>query len=502
MICVPIASTTEKAALSDLANAEAAADLIELRLDLLPKEAWRLLVKAAKKPLLLTLRAERQGGAFRGGEEERIGLIEEMLSFNPAWVDLDWDTPPALIERIKRRRAGGTRLILSHHDFERTPADLDGLWKRIDSLGSDAVKIVPTATTGGDNARILKLCRSHPGRAVAFCMGPVGLPSRILTLREGGLITFGTLEDGRGTARGQIPAATMRDLYRVKTLGRGTKVFGIVGNPLAHSLSHLIHNTAFSHIGIDAVYIPFVTPDLDGLLPAMDSLGVEGFSVTIPYKEAIIPHLDLVDEMANGMGAVNTVWRNEGRWLGGNTDGDAAWKAMEAAWGDLRGRRWAVLGAGGAAKAVAGRVARLGNPGSIAFFGRHAGRLEETARQMKRIFSVPIESSLLSGEDLGARIGKADVIVNCTPSGMFPETGKSPLSADLLRPSHLVFDAVYNPPETALLRAARQRGCRTVSGLEMFLLQGAAQFELWTGERAPLGLMREKIMERLGPFGT
>ena len=496
MICIPIAASTGVEVLSDLEKAENVADLIELRLDLLPRDTWLLLLNQLKKPLIVTLRPERQGGRFKGEEAERIGLLEGVLSFKPAFIDVEWDTPKELIESLRRKKNGETRLILSYHDFQGTPDDLEGIWKRIDSLNPDLIKIVTYATRIEDNAKILKFAQNHRNKIIAFCMGPVGLPSRILTLRFGGLVTYASLDKGHESAPGQIPVQELTDVYRVKEIGQETRIFGLVGNPVTHSLSPLIHNSAFKALGVNAVYIPFQVPDLNDLLPTLRFLGVHGFSVTIPYKQGIIPFLDEVNEMADTMGVVNTVCRRDEQWVGTNTDGDGAWDALQTADVALMNKRWTLLGAGGVARAVAYCVGTRGRPRSLIFLSRSPKKLWEMVDDTRQLFSFPIDGALLSEKDLRKRLDLTDILVNCTPVGMFPRAEETPIPPHLLSPSHLVFDTIYNPLETRLLKETKERGCHTVSGLEMFLSQGAAQFELWTGKSAPLPLMRVKSLER------
>jgi 3-dehydroquinate dehydratase/shikimate dehydrogenase len=498
MICIPIVATTEEDALLGLKRAEKVADVIELRLDLLPRKAWPLLLKQKRKPCIVTLRSERQGGRFKGEEAERIQLLEETLVFQPSFIDAEWDTPPKLIERLKKRKGKETSLILSYHDFHGTPDDLEGIWKKVNLGGGDLVKIATYANGMEDNVKILKLAQNHAGKIIAFCMGPIGLATRILTLLFGGFITYGCIEEGKASAPGQISAQDLIEIYQVRKIDRRTQIFGIVGDPLSHSLSPVIHNGGFQRLGLNAVYIPFEVPDLKGLLPAFQFLGVQGFSVTLPHKERILPLLDEVDEKARAIGAVNTVWRRGERWIGGNTDADGAWKALEGVGVDLKDRPWMILGAGGAARAVAYSAGTYGRPRSITFLGQSQKRLEEMVREMGRHFSFPLYADCLAEGDLKRWVDHDDIIVNCTPIGMFPKSGEIPISPEFLSSSQLIFDTVYNPLETRLLKEGRNRGCKTVSGLEMFLFQGAAQFEIWTGENAPLNLMRQKALERLG----
>ena len=498
MICIPIVASTVQEALLNLERAENGADVVEVRLDLLPREAWTPLLKRGGKPSIVTLRPERQGGRFNGQEGERIRFLEGTLAFDPAFIDVEWDTPPHLISSLLRKKAEKTALIFSYHNTERTPDDLEAILKKVNSLGGDVAKIVTHANAFEDNMKILKLVESNAGTITAFCMGPLGLSSRILTLRYGGFMTYGSLEKGKESAPGQIPARDLREIYRVHQIHRNnTRVFGLLGDPVAQSLSPIIHNAAFQALGCNAVYIPFQVRRLETLLSVFRFMEVEGFSVTIPHKERIISLLDGVDDKAKAIGAVNTVFKRDGQWLGTNTDGDGAWRALEEAGVDLSKKRWTVLGAGGTARAVAYTAGIRGSPSSLTFFGRSQERLEGLLRDMGRMFSFPIEGFILAESDLGKVFDETDVIVNCSPVGMAPRGHETPIPSHLLRPSHLVFDTIYNPLETRLLKEAKGRRCRTVSGLRMFLHQGKDQFELWTEKAAPLPLMEVKARERL-----
>ncbi len=497
MICIPIVASTKQEALRDLERSERMADLIEFRLDLLPREAWSPLLERKKKPSIVTLRPERQGGSFRGEETLRVRLLEEALGHHPDFIDVEWDTPPQLMGSLLRKRGEKTGLIVSYHNPVETPQDLKSTWKMVTSRGGDVIKFVTRANCLTDNVRILRLVEKQAGKVIAFCMGPFGIPSRILTLRAGGFATFGTLGVGKESAPGQIPVRDMKETYRVHQIHRGTQVFGLIGSPVSHSLSPHIHNAAFQAVGYDGVYIPFHVRELGNLIDDFESAGVEGFSVTIPHKEGIIPLLDRVDTEARRMGAVNTVYRRNGQWLGTNTDVSGAWKALETTGIDLHGKRWTLVGAGGVARAVAYSAGARGRPKSLLVLGRTRQRLESFVRDARHIFPVPDAGAVLAEVDLKKTLEGTDILINATPVGMFPEVDATPIPSEFLQPWHVVFDTVYNPMDTRLLKEARLRGCRTVSGLQMFLYQGAGQFERWTGETAPLPLMEQRARERL-----
>jgi len=497
MIGIPIVASTEVEALRDMERAEKIADCIEIRLDLLPREAWIPLLRRKKKPCIVTLRPERQGGHFREEEIRRVRLLEETLGHHPDFIDVEWDTPPHLIGSLLRKRGDETAVIVSYHNLTETPHDLDAILKEVASRGGAILKIVTLANDFVDNMKILRLLERHAGKTIAFCMGSFGTPSRILTLRAGGYLTFGTLDEGKESAPGQIPARDLREIYRTHQIHPGTRVFGVIGNPVLHSLSPNIHNAAFASVGTDAVYVPFQVQNLENLISSFDSIGVEGFSVTIPHKERIIPLLNHVDEESRRMGAVNTVCRQNGKWIGMNTDVYGAWKALEATGSDLHGKRWTIVGAGGVARAVVSSAALHGRPKSLTVLGRTHKRLERFLKDLGQISPCPVAGRILMETDLRKILKKTDILVNATPVGMAPEVDGTPIPSHLLQPRHLVFDTIYNPIETRLLREAGKQGCRTVSGFQMFLYQGAAQFERWTGEKAPLPLMEQKARARL-----
>jgi 3-dehydroquinate dehydratase/shikimate dehydrogenase len=497
MICIPIVASTLQEALGDMERAERMADILEVRLDVLPRQAWIPLVKRKNKPLIVTLRPERQGGHFREEEIVRIRLLEDVLGHDPDFVDLEWDTPPDLFGSLLKRKREKTRLIVSYHNFKETPHNLETIVGRVASRGGDVLKIVTQANRFFDNVRILEVVEKWTDKMIAFCMGPLGIPSRILTLRAGGVLTFGALDTGKESAPGQIPTADLKELYRVHQINRRTRLFGLIGNPVRHSLSPVIQNVAFQAAGIDAVYIPIQAPNLRDLIRGLGAIGVEGFSVTIPHKERIIPLLDDVDEEARRMGAVNTVYRRDGQWLGTNTDGYGAWKALETEAMDFEQKRWTILGAGGVARAVAYGIVVHGRPRSLVVLGRSRKRLERLVQDVSGMSPAPVAGAILAGADLGQILKETDIVINGTPVGMFPEVDQAPIPTRLLDSRHVVFDTIYNPIKTRLLKESGARGCRVVSGLQMFIHQGAAQFERWVGKTAPLSRMEQSARERL-----
>jgi 3-dehydroquinate dehydratase/shikimate dehydrogenase len=277
----------------------------------------------------------------------------------------------------------------------------------------------------------------------------------------------------------------MRGVYRAHTLRRRTRVYGVIGDPIAHSLSPAMQNAAFARARLDAVYLPFEVKSLGDFLDNLESLGVAGFSVTHPHKQAILRHLDGIDPLAESIGAVNTVVvRGGGKLYGYNTDYVGVLRTLQRHV-NLEGARVLLAGAGGAARAVAFALATAG--AFISVWSRRPAAARALARSV-------------GGEAIARRAAlrrqRFAAIVNCTPVGQASAEDDSPLEARELN-ARVVFDLVYNPRETKLLRLARARGLRVVPGWQMLVEQGAAQFEIWTGLRAPVAAMRRAVLARL-----
>ncbi|MGH9782039.1 MAG: shikimate dehydrogenase, partial [Candidatus Acidiferrales bacterium] len=314
---------------------------------------------------------------------------------------------------------------------------------------------------------------------IAVPMGEIAAPARLLALREGSALAYAPLDVA--TAPGQVPLAAMKELYRAGKLDRRTRVYGVIGDPIAHSLSPVLHNVGFAARRVNAVYLPFLVRDLNDFIAAIAPLGIQGFSVTLPYKQSILRHLDDCDALAAEIGAVNTVVvRGRGKLFGYNTDYVGVLRALERRT-PIAGSRVLIFGAGGAARALAFALARGGASVSIC-----ARRPERAQRLARAIRGEAIPRAALRHEFF-------DAIVNATPVGMHPQAGDSPLQVRELN-CRLVFDAIYRPRQTKLLQLAARRGIETVSGLEMFLAQGIAQWEIWMGERAPEKAMRQAVV--------
>jgi 3-dehydroquinate dehydratase/shikimate dehydrogenase len=308
------------------------------------------------------------------------------------------------------------------------------------------------------------------------------LAARVLALRSKGAFTYAPVENA--TAPGQISLEEMKRVYRTEAFNSRTRVYGVIGNPIGHSLSPVMQNAGFTARRMNAVFLPFLVRDLKDFLRSIAALGLDGFSVTLPHKERIVSELDDCDPLAARIGAVNTVVvRGGGKLYGYNTDYVGVLRALERRM-PLRGSRVLIVGAGGAARAVAFALEQAGSVVCV------------TARRMARARALARAAGGIAIERRAGRSEFFDAIVNATPVGMHPHAGESPLTANELN-CRLVFDTIYHPRKTRLLVLAERRGIETVSGVEMFVAQGTAQFEIWTGERAPLAAMRRALENAL-----
>jgi len=459
----------------------------EIRLDWLKNDTerraflkWLKAHRSRKAQLIATCRRRVGGGEFAGDAGEELYWLMKAKEAGCAWCDLEVETLRELPGQSVDGYAVPGKVLLSMHDFRRTPA----LPKKLTvpaTGGASAIKVAAMARSVGDSARILQLARRSRD-VVAIAMGEVGLPARVLALREGSALAYAPV--AAATAPGQIPLRDLKTLYRAHELTRATRVFGVIGNPVGHSLSPLLHNTGYISAGKDAVYVPFLVENLKDFLKALPDFGVRGFSVTLPHKEKIFAHLSDVEPLAAKIGAVNTVTvRKDGSLYGSNTDYVGVLRALERKM-KLRGSRVAIYGAGGSARAAAFALAQAGAQVFV------CARRPEAARKLaKAVGGEPILRSDL-------RALEFDALLNATPIGMFPQEKVSPLAAAELNCS-LVMDLIYRPIRTKLLRLAASRKIACVSGVEMFLAQGFAQWEHWMGSKAPESIMRNAVLRAL-----
>lgn len=490
-ICVALGCSDPDALLSSARHlAEDGESFFEFRLDYLPDPhrgipvIQKFLSDHPEARVLATCRRLQNQGRFQGSIEEEIRILESAVDAGARAVDVETQSaqPAAAAVQALRKHAF---LIVSYHKFDGTPA-LEPLLRRLQRTPADAYKLVTSARKPSDNLRILSLARSHNRPPmILLAMDEMGFPTRVLSPAWGGLFTFAAPWADEGTASGQVAARTLRTLYRADKLSRDAKVYGVLADPVCHSLSPALHNRAFQARRLPAVYLPFLAhpPQLKDFMLFAGKLPVAGFSVTIPHKQKILRYLDHVDPLARRIGAVNTVWRKGGKWRGANTDTDGILAPLGRR---LRPSKASVLiaGNGGAARAAAFALADAGARVSI------VGRNPEHVRPLARACSAePLALSQLKDR-------RFDVLIHSTPLGMFPHTQEC-FFPDAI-PAEVVFDMVYNPLETVLLRRAREQGKAVIPGLEMFVEQAVRQFEIWTSQSAPRALMERAVLDALG----
>lgn len=465
--------------------------LIELRLDYLkaplaaiPK-LRRIMELRPDAILIATCRRTVAGGNFKGSLKEELDILQRAAESGAPALDISIESAeglsPADWEDLRSRAA----IILSSHDYKSTN-HLEETFSRMRAYQADFYKVVGTATSLHDNVTMTRFleqyCSEFP--MVGMCMGELGMVSRILAIRAGAAFTFGAAEAGKETAPGQPTFRELRDFYRIEQVDAVTKVYGIAGDPVSHSMSPTVQNVAFRRENVNAVYVPLRTKKLDDLLATVRDLPLDGLSVTMPHKQAIVEHLDNSDLLTQRTGACNTIVRGkDGRLFGFNTDVYGVVAAIEPRV-SLKDARVLVLGAGGAARAAVFGLRAKG--AEVSILNRTPANAQALAKQSG--------AKVIKRTDL-AKLS-FDVIFNATPVGMAGDK-HSPLEESELN-AIWVFDSVYNPIETKLIKMAQAKGLGTIVGAEMFVHQAARQFEIWTGKPAPLDSMRQVLLRALG----
>jgi 3-dehydroquinate dehydratase/shikimate dehydrogenase len=470
-------------------EAEAGESFLEFRLDYLdhpcdgPGAIRSFLEQFPDCIVLATCRRHQNRGKFNGSIEEQLALLEEAVAAGAQAVDIEIETAETAGERVNLFH-GRASLVISYHNYESTPP-MDTVVNRVMRIQADAYKVVTTARKPSDNLRVLAAARALPRHClVVLAMGELGFPTRVLSPVYGGVYTYAAPSYAEGTAAGQVGAHQLRRLYHVEKLRKTSKIYGVIADPIRHSISPAVHNRAFQLRRMDAVYLPFLVspPHLRDFFSTAGRLPLAGFSVTIPHKQKIVRYLDVVDPLARRIGAVNTVWRKAGKWRGANTD-VAGITGPLARFLKLRNASVLVVGNGGAARGAAFALADAG--AKIALTGRNFDRVRSLAKVCG--------ATALPREQLHSC--HFDAVVHATPLGMYPHVSGCFFEGEI--PGDVVFDLVYNPVETELLRRAKQQGKTVVPGLDMFIEQAVRQFEIWTGEPAPRAAMLKAAQEAL-----
>jgi 3-dehydroquinate dehydratase/shikimate dehydrogenase len=493
-VCVIIARTRHKMVQIELDEAvNRGARFIELRLDFFAKAVdFKRLLPHKKCPWVATIRRHTDGGRWKGTEDERKTILRQAIVSGFDWVDLETD----LADEIKRFR--DVKRIVSYHNFVETPEDLEAIYARMTEQDADVLKIVTMAQHPKDCVRVLNLIKDAKKPTVGHCLGEMGVPGRILSLRYGSPFIYAAFNKERGIAPGLPSLEEVKRYFHVHDINAQTKVYGVLGDPVSQSFSPALHNLMFRQTGINAVYLPFRVPrgELVDSLQAFEAIPVSGYSVTIPHKEAAAALAVASDERVRETGAANTLVKRADGFHALNTDYEAALEGLKRNMPVENGKRREIkdcaamiLGTGGAARAVAHALHRAGaNP--LFIVGRVADKTEKLAAE---VHGKAVEWGARHNIDCG-------ILVNCTPVGMHPNLDESPVHGGFLKPGMVVFDAVYNPEQTLLIKEAKARGCAVVTGVEMFVRQAAMQFELFTGQKADIEAMREILRRALSPL--
>jgi 3-dehydroquinate dehydratase/shikimate dehydrogenase len=479
LLCVTVTAPTMNE-LRRMRDEVADADLVEVRLDGVRNPDAAGAVAGRRRPVIVTCRPAWEGGAFDGSEEQRERLLAAALKAGAEYVDVEWQA--GFGERLLKE--GASRIVLSNHDFTGVPADLPARYRAMRASGAGVVKVAVTAHRLSDCVRLLDLVPEADAgaRHVLIAMGPHGLPTRLLAARFRSAWTYA----GSVPGVGQFPPAALVDEFRFREIDEDTSVYGVIGLPVTHSVSPAMHNAAFRQAGLDAVYLPLAAVDADDAMTFARGVGLSGASVTIPHKVTLLPRMDAVDPVARRIGAINTIRREGDRWTGSNTDVEGFLRPLDDRGVTLGGLRAAIMGAGGSARAVA---VALGDRGA---------RVSVHARRPEAAAEVAALANGVGGDPVPGP-GSWDVLVNCTPVGMHPRADATPMAPSALK-GRLVYDLVYNPVETRLLRDARVAGCDTIGGLAMLVAQAEAQFVRWTGMSSPPGVMQAAAERRLQEF--
>ena len=499
-ICASIISNDPES----IREVELFVDLFEVRIDLIGS-GWQEVAKQIKKPWIACNRSADEGGRGDRDEDRRIEELLKAMELGADIVDIELRTKSKAVPLIKKK----AKCLLSFHDLVGTPP-LDEMRRIVQSeldAGADICKVVTTARSFEDNLIILQLVSGFSEkRIVSFAMGQLGSVSRMLCPLAGGDFTYASIREGKESAPGQITARELRELYKIthanKPISGETKICGLIGDPVGHTMSPAMHNAAFEKLGLDYVYFPLRVrqEELGATVKGMKALKIRGFNVTIPHKVAVIPFLDELDSLAEKIGAVNTIVNDSGFLKGYNTDAAGFLQALFEKHIEPVGKNVVVLGAGGASRAVS--FALAGRGAHLVILNRRLEMdwAEALAAKISAVFQKKVEAVELVEANLARVLEKADILVNATSVGMSPGIDETPVNSRLLKPALVVVDIVYNPVKTRLLKEAEQVGAATISGLDMLVWQGALAFKLWTGQEALVGLMKETVSRGLQEY--
>jgi 3-dehydroquinate dehydratase/shikimate dehydrogenase len=475
------------------------AKFLEVRLDFLSKAPdFKRLGHHKEVSWMATLRRPEDGGRWSGSEEARKTVIRQaIVSGLFDWVDLETDIATSI------PRFGPVKRVVSYHNMRETPVNLDEIYDQMLKQDGDVYKIAVMACVPADCRRVIELQKRAPKPTIAFCLGDLGFPTRFLALKYWAPWIYAAFNNERFLAPGLPSMNDFRTTYPVKNIGPDTRFYGLLGDPVAHSFSPILHNHMFQRMKVNACYVPFRVPQgqLPAALEAFETAGIGGYSVTIPHKETAAQLAVERDASVIGIHAANTlVARPDGKFNAANTDHPAAIESIRTflkAKADAEGTVpmelnqifFLILGAGGVSRAIAHAL------------HQHGAHVTITSRTFERAAAL--------AEQIGCKVcdwdarhnpGQCDFVINGTPVGMHPNVNESPLHVSFLRPGLTVFDTVYNPETTLLIRDAESRGCSTITGVDMFVRQAAMQFERFTGLIPPMDQMRELLRKATSPL--
>ncbi len=465
MLCASILGPTFKKASQQISQAKEHADLVELRLDRfeeLDLTALKDLRAAFSIPMIFTLRSRSQGGSYPFSEEKRLADLSHLATLEPEYIDFELHAATQGFREIKQRHPS-VKWILSHHDFDKIPDDLEGLYKKMRAYDAHYYKICVTPRNSVEALHFLCWAKGKKN-TIAIGMGDYGQISRIVAPVLGCPLVYASLDEEQPAGPGQLSLETLVERYRFKSLNRDTALYGLIGDPVDQSPSPITHNRLMEQCGLNAVYLTMqvTVSELSQVMVYVKQLPFRGLSVTMPLKEAILSHLDEIDPAAHAIGAVNTLVINQGKVKGYNTDAAGALNALESLF-PVRGKKCVILGAGGAAKAIVCEAVQRGAIVTI------LNRDEEKARQLGRRF----QCEGFGMDKIGARASMGyDVLINCTPLPL-------PIDPVHILPKTVVMDLKIRPRETPFLKHALEKQCRVIYGDAMFVEQAAGQFSLW-----------------------
>lgn len=491
MICVCIGRGRHKHILAEHRFlAEQGVPLVELRVDYIRSRlSLKRLLTDRPCPCIITCRRQQDGGQWVDSEPARITALRTAIVEGADYVDLEEDIAKDI------PRYGKTKRIISYHNFRETPDDLYEIHQRMCGLDPDIIKIATLTHRPSDNVRMLRLMQESKVPTIGICMGEIGTPTRILAGKFGAPFTYASFHHERSLAPGQVSYQEMQGVYRYDGIGPQTEVYGVIADPVAQNMSPLLHNVAFGHLGLNKVLVPFRVPrdDLAEFIRECPELGIKGLSVNIPHKDDVLKYLSKADGVVRNIGSANTVLFDGREVVGYNTDFRGFQDALDTVFHEeeqgrpLVGRVAMVLGAGGISKAIAHSLKR--RDADVVLSSRTHERALVLAEKFRCRTVQWYERTKV----------EPDILINATPVGMHPNLDESPLDAKYLRRGMIVVDTVYNPEQTLLVKQAREVGCRVVTGIEVMVREAALQFEHYTGQTAPVDLMRTAVRRAIGP---